>query len=212
MAFGVQAKVEHPAGLSSIKSVSVDMSTLGGNSVTPLYDDGAHGDGGAGDGVYGAPVRFSAHAFGQEGALRRAVRGKIGLSIEVKDKHGLSDSWPVVVSILSGPKILMVYGADGAGMKQLVEGPVSLRSVRNEGVRPDEYAAQIAATGPGPWRAGWVSGGGQNIAGCKTLSFYIRGDRSQEVFVHLTDHHQSGPDGYFDEPHFSAPVPLLAGG
>jgi hypothetical protein len=57
-----------------------------------------------------------------------------------------------------------------------------------------------------------MPGDGVNSAGCRWLTFQIRGDTSQELFVHLMDHHRIGNEGIFDEPHFSKAVPLIAGG
>jgi len=57
-----------------------------------------------------------------------------------------------------------------------------------------------------------AGGTGKNIAGCNRLTFHIRGDKSQELYVQLVDHHVLGPDDIMDEPHFSQPVPLIAGG
>jgi hypothetical protein len=46
--------VTHPLGLSSITSVFGDLSPIGGSAQQAFYDDGNHGDGGAGDGTYGS--------------------------------------------------------------------------------------------------------------------------------------------------------------
>ena len=93
------------------------------------------------------------------------------------------------------------------------DGPVAVNWVPHEGLRPKTSALRFAATGPGPWKAYWVADGdGMNCAGLKWLTFYIKGDASQELNVHLMDHHRVGEDALMDEPHYSAPVPLIAGG
>lgn len=43
-----------PSGISDIASVKVDLASIGGANNISLYDDGAHGDTAAGDGIWGA--------------------------------------------------------------------------------------------------------------------------------------------------------------
>ncbi len=212
MNFAVQARVAHPEGLSAIRSVTVDATGLGGTRDVPLYDDGLHNDGSAGDGLYAGTVRFFTRIFQQASALSRAVRGKITLPVTATDRAGNSDSLAAAVAVLRSPETIVLF-AQGAHEGAKVEGPVTAQQVANEGAEAGAIAIRVAATGSGPWRGGWMaSGGGRNIAGCAKLVFHIRGDRSQEVYVQLIDHQVLGPDAILDEPHFSERVPLIAGG
>jgi outer membrane protein assembly factor BamB len=54
----VTATVTYANGMSYISAVTVNLTDAGGPVALPLYDDGAHADGAAGDGVYGSD-RFS---------------------------------------------------------------------------------------------------------------------------------------------------------
>ena len=51
----VKIKVTDPQGAADVSSVTLDAAALG-SGVVPLVDDGAHNDGQAGDGVYGAAL------------------------------------------------------------------------------------------------------------------------------------------------------------
>ena len=54
----ITVAVRVPIKPSPPKSVTIDLSRLGGLPDTPLYDDGQHEDGAAGDGVYGLTCIF----------------------------------------------------------------------------------------------------------------------------------------------------------
>jgi hypothetical protein len=204
--FAVQARVLHPRGARAIRSVAVDDSELGGTRATPLFDDGRHGDEKAGDGIYGAAVQFSPALLQQEG-----FRETLWLTVTATDEAGASSSWPAVVHI---PRGAVAAGLLRGGYDcERTEGPVAVRMAHGEGVSPKTDVLRFTATGPGPWRAAWLMpADGVNCAGCQWLTFHIKGDTPQELFVHLVDHHRIGHEGFFDEPHFSAPVPLIAGG
>jgi len=206
MKFTLQAQVEHPLGSRGIKSVAVDASKLDSSRAAPLYDDGQHNDEKAGDGIYGATFHFTTAIFEQQGFRETRL-----LTVTATDRNGASDAWPAVIHIPRGPTAtsLMHGGWDSAR----AEGPVTVQTVGNQGVHPRTNALRFAATGPGPWRAAWLVGSdGVNSAGFKWLTFYVRGDANQELFVHLMDHHKIGTEGFFDEPHFSRPEALIAGG
>jgi hypothetical protein len=206
MAFTVSARVQRPGGPGSIKAVTVDVTKLGGSRAEPLYDDGEHDDEKAGDGTYAATIRFDAAVFQQQGFRETNL-----LTVRAIDDSGAPDTWPAVVRIPRGAGVidLMRGGYDSAR----TEGPVTIRQVRDQGVRPRTNALCFAATAPGPWRAAWLMpGDGVNGAGRRWLTLYVKGDTNQELTVHLVDHHKIGSEGFFDEPHFSRPVPLIAGG
>ena len=145
------------------------------------------------------------------------VRGAAGLcetlllTVTATDNNGASASWPALLYVPSGP--VPVTFSRGRYPSCLADGPVTVREVHAEGVYCKSQLLCFAATGPGPWRgASVVDGDGWNCAGLKWLSFYLKGDTDQELFVHLMDHYRVGDDLLYDEPHYSAPVPLVAGG
>lgn len=206
MGFTVRAHVRHARGPGGIKSVTVDASKLAGSRMTPLHDDGKSDDEKAGDGIYGALIRFSPAVFGQQG-----FREMLLLNVTATDTNGLRDSWPAAVSVPRGPAVISLMA--GGWDSERTEGPVTARMVHDRSLGDRTNVIRFAVTGTGPWRAAWlVPGDGVNSAGLRWLTFHINGDTSQELFVHLVDHHKIGSEGFFDEPHFSAPVPLIAGG
>jgi hypothetical protein len=202
----VQATVRHPDGPPGTQAVTVDASALGGSRTAPMHDDGRHGDEKPGDGIYGAPLAFSATVFGKQGFRETSL-----LTVSAVDRQGRRASWPAVVHLSRGP-----IGIDfmrGGWESPRSDGPVTIRMVREKGLRPDAHVLSIAATGPGPWRAGWLMpGDGENSAGLKWLTFRIKGDVDQELTVQLMDFHKIGSEGFFDEPHLSAPARLREGG
>ena len=188
MGFRALAQVAHPKGLGAIKSVTVDL--LGVGVKTAMHDDGKHGDGRAGDGRFAAELTFTADIFDDRTEPWRYGFPGIGAAtVTVTDKAGRSDSWSMVVSIQRRPepirwRLTLGWHCGGAGQ----EGPVSSYY---EGLEPRTHAACFHATGPGPWRATALAdkvNGGMNIAGRRDLSFYIKGDVNQELFVQLVDH------------------------
>ncbi|HUT00966.1 MAG TPA: choice-of-anchor X domain-containing protein [Phycisphaerae bacterium] len=207
MKFTVRARVRYPRGSGGIKQVTVNASTMGLRRATPMFDDGKHDDEKAGDGIYGAEVRFSPAIF-QE----RDFRETRLLTVTAVGGSGLPDSWPAALRIPRGPRVVRLSG--GGWDSERSEGPVSVRRVSGQGVFEKRATLlRFIVTGTDPWRAVWLMpGDGENSAGLKWLSFYIRGDTNQELLVHLVDHYRIGSEGFFDEPHFSAPAPLIAGG
>jgi len=206
MKFTVQAQVDHPRGIREIKTVTVDASELGAGASTLLHDDGAYNDEKAGDGIFGAAIQLSPAVLQQENFRETRL-----LTVKATDGAGASASWPAAVYIPRGLTAVSLmrasYDCDYA------EGPVKVQMVHGEGLRPGTSVLRFAAAGPGPWRAAWViPGDGVNGAGFQWLTFHIKGDTNQELFVHLMDHHKIGNEGFFDEPHYSQPAPLLAGG
>ena len=217
MQFTLHARVQHPRGPRALKSVTVDAAKLGGSDATPLLADGQDGAG-----LFAATLRVSpavgshlhfAHGGNvpNEDVTPKRFRDTCLLTVKATDDAGASETWPAVVHLARGPVALALR--QGSHDSHDATGPVTVQWAGNEGVYPKAAALRFAATGPGPWRAYWVvSGDGSNGAGLAWLTFHIKGDVSQELFVHLMDHHRVGDDLLYDEPHYSRGVPLLAGG
>jgi len=216
MKFTVRAQVRVPCGNSgtdqtsglSLNSpqVTADLSELGGGPAVPLYDDGNHDDGKAADGIYGTTVIVTPAILRQPDFRETRL-----LTVTARDAGGAGDSCVAVAHIGLGPApaVLLRPGRD----EVVEEGRVSVRVVGDQGLHPKSSAVEFRASGAGPWRGAWLMpGDGVNSAGCKWLTFAIRGDTDQELFVHLMDHHMIGEGGFFDQPHFSKAVPLIAGG
>ena len=215
MGFRVLARVRHPKGPAAIKAVTVDASPLGAGRALAMLDDGKHGDGKPGDGVFAAEVRFDTSVFGYDHrtARRYGFPGRGALTVTAADKAGKADSWSAVASVHRQAEPIAFYGGGGAG-HAFGEGPVSVRTARNEGLGHSGHALWFAATGPGPWSGATIlhdRGGPIDINGRSRVTVYIKGDLNQDVRFHLVDRHAVGAD-VFDAPHLSHGVPLIGGG
>lgn len=210
MGFTVFARVRHGGGAKAIKSVTVDAFGLGGAPATPLHDDGKHDDGAAGDGLFAAAVRFELGVFaGGKDTRRYGLPGRGALTVAATDTAGKTDSVAAVVSVLRQPEGVGIYPGGGAAYAL---GPAGVSHARSQGLQHGANALCIAGTGPGPWRGAWLShDGSANVTGLRTLQFYLKGNVNQELLVQILDRHRVGTD-VFDEPHYSHPVPLIAGG
>jgi hypothetical protein len=211
----VQARVEHPKGRSALKVVTADLTVLGGRPDAELLDDGKHGDGPAGDGLWAATFPFNPTAFDRlpEHDRRWPLPGVTAITVSAIDTSGASDSWSAAVSVQRRPEPVSIHPlAIGYRFGSVVgDGPVDLHDDGANALLPRHAALCFTASKPGAWRAARIAGSGVNIIGCQTLSFYIKGDLSQDLYVQLVDRYQVGED-LVDEPHFSRPVNLISGG
>ncbi|NQT86084.1 hypothetical protein HQ560_04925, partial [bacterium] len=84
---GVTARVTGRGGAPT--AVTVDTSRLGGPTQAPMLDDGRHGDGKAGDGVYGVTLPISPDALTPDGQdWRRPWPGPMPLTVTAVAKDG----------------------------------------------------------------------------------------------------------------------------
>ncbi len=215
MSFTVCARVEHPGGAKAIKAVTVDLSVLGKSRSNEMYDDGRHEDDKGGDGLWACQVPFLPSDFESlpEGERRRGLPGRTALTVTAFDTSGASDNWSAVLSIHRHPQPVSIWpgGRHLRFSSTQEEGPVSVHEASRQGPGESD-AICFAASGAGPWRAAWLTGGGGlNITGLDAISFHIKGDVSQELFVHLVDRYTVGND-VVDVPHYSQPIPLIGGG
>lgn len=88
--FHLLVNVYHPLGLQAIKSVDL-MEYHGASTTFFLYDDGLHGDGNAGDGIYGLILPLS-----------EIVIKSCGISlwnVKANDYYNnISNQWPIVLN------------------------------------------------------------------------------------------------------------------
>ncbi len=213
--FTVEARVEHPKGASAIKVVTVDLSILSRGRSVELFDDGKHADGKARDGLWARQMPFSPSDFGKlpNRDRRPGLPGRAAVTVTAIDTDGASDHWPAVLSIFSRPEPVSLWPG-GRGLrfsKTDSEGPVSVSPAGSQGLNQNADALCFDASGPGPWRGAWIMGaGGMNISGRDALSFHIKGDVNQELYVCIVDRYVVGVDAV-DVPHYGRAVPLLAG-
>ncbi len=218
MGFGVLAKVSHPKGPRSIKSVTVDLSIIGGSALTQLHDDGKHGDGKGGDGLWGTQVRFLPGDFPSLPRHDRRwglpANTRSAMTVTALGTSGQKDSHSAVIAIRRKPAPVSIWpgGRRFRFAGEIVEGTVTVSQHVDRQRDPNNPALLVQATGPGPWRAAWHIGEGRlNISGCDTLRLDIKGTVNQELYVHILDYFRMG-ENMIDVPHWSRGVPLIAGG
>ena len=78
---------------SSSLAVTVDTSAIGGAAGTPLFDDGAHGDGAAGDNVFGLDVTVSSGT----------ATGSKSLPVSVSDSLSRTASGTITLGVTAAP-------------------------------------------------------------------------------------------------------------
>ena len=155
------AKVTAPAG--AVPSVTADLSRVGGSGLTPMYDDGRHGDGGAGDGVYGTTFRLDPRHFKNDTRdWRRRWPGRMGLTVSAALPDGTLAGTVAVLSIFD----------------------------RLESFSVGQRADRIVVKGE-PWTKHYGIGyyATRDISDYYGLSFWIMasGAAEEEVFVQLHD-------------------------
>ena len=154
------AKVTAPAGAAP--AVTADLSRLGGSGLAPMYDDGQHGDGAAGDGVYGTTFRLDPRHFKSDTRdWRRRWPGRIGLTVTAALADGTLASTVAVLAVFDRLESFTVQRAD-----------------------------QIAVKGE-PWKKHYGIGNYQtrDVGDYYGVEFWIKasGPADDEVFVRLND-------------------------
>jgi hypothetical protein len=110
------AKVTAPAGAAP--AVTADLSRLGGSGLAPMYDDGQHGDGAAGDGIYGTLFRLDPRHFKSDTRdWRRRWPGRIGLTVTAALADGTLASTVAVLAVFDRLESFTVQRADQIAVK-----------------------------------------------------------------------------------------------
>ena len=215
MSFRVLARIGHPNGAGAIKSVTTDAFALGGNPKVQLYDDGKHDDGKAGDGLFAGRVVFGTSALSSDNQQGRKAGfpGVGAVTVTAVDTAGKAGTWSAAVSIVHQPSRIDLGPSSRFSQRTDGDG-ASVYMARDEGI-DGGTAWGFEARSPGAWRVvpktDFRQHPGVNVSGHDTLTFHIRGDVNQELFVQLFDYFRIGAD-VFDQPHLSQAVPLIAGG
>jgi hypothetical protein len=166
------------------EAVFADLRPLGGPSRAPMLDDGRHGDGSPGDGVYGlrwdVPAELLQHglpysSYHERRKLMRSYLGKqglIGVAVCARDDQGHTE------------------GASGV---LLALRPAEL-------VIADSRVHEVKAAAGKPWRAEMGLPGGDygfDISGYPEISFRIRSDKphSAALEVQMGSWNRSGYEG-----------------
>ena len=179
-------------------SVTADLSRFGGSEATPLYDDGLHNDGAAGDGVYGLTFSFRPTLYRpRTGDWRRTWPGQVGFGITAiyADGHregavALVGIYPNIQSFDLGVSPKGVNKPEGDAQTEVVQNPPEIHKGSN---------VLCIRTGKGPWSVPLYFPFGKNdITSYQGFSFFIKateGEPPKELYVQLCD-----------EPELTAPV------
>ncbi|MGB2824217.1 MAG: choice-of-anchor X domain-containing protein, partial [Phycisphaerae bacterium] len=193
------------APLQKPKSVTVDLSELGGPAAAAMYDDGNHGDGGAGDSVYGVAFRIDPQVFYyRRDDPKRLPLAVHGLSIKATAGDDAIGGAVAVLSVYDRPDML-VFWADGRDNPLKSEaGEVTI--VKRSGPSEALYGQQCMKfqTGDKPWCVYFGDGRRpKDVAVYHALSFWVRSDGAGELNVRLRD----APE--FDYARTTGPVPIV---
>ncbi len=185
------------------KSVTVDLSRLGGSPRTPMLDDGQHGDGAPGDNVYGAvfpmpPQALLAH-WPWSRDWRRAWPGPLGLTVTAVASDGSLSGAVGVLHLAMRSDGFVFWGHGLRPDTRDCKGDVTLRvdpAVANPATSSASWKI-VAANGP------WVLPLGdpyhtRDISGLYAVSFWAKSDatRPDDLSLQLRD-----------QPDYTAPSP-----
>ena len=189
------------------EAVTVDLSALQGPADAPMHDDGRHGDGDAGDKVYGAAFDFDPRNLRDPRTRQMLSAGQVGLSVKARTDAGALGGAVAVLSVHDRPEHVILWADGHANPLHAESGDVECPPRPG----PDEAfvgrTAMKLKTGKQPWCAalGPPARRPWNIAGYHAVSFWVKADRAAEMFFQLRD----APE--FDRSSASRRVALVAG-
>jgi hypothetical protein len=208
--------VTHPRGPGAVTSVRVEPDVLGLAPVT-LFDDGAHNDGAAGDGVWGVtiPFRTVPNYRGTAQDPRRALPGIRPIAVKAVDNEGKVAAWTMMLGVFYEPGPFLYWdGGYAWGARSVVsEGKATITCVKD----PAGKAHHIQIKGEkGPWTMCWANAAGNHdITGLAFACFELTASpgASDVAFclVDGLDRPGSPVEGPIEPNCASRPVPLLAG-
>ncbi len=173
---------------AELASLTVDLSRVGGSAAAPMFDDGLHGDGEAGDGVYGAmcmlrPDRL--RNFYQD--RRRQLPGPAAITITAISADGNLSSAVAVISLAERLESHLYWTPTVRDRWNELEGGirVSLDDLPGPG---DKKALKIV-TREKAWSLPLMNYYDRNVVGYYALSFEVKTDgaKGKEFYVQLMD-------------------------
>lgn len=174
-------------------SVTVDLSRFGGSSSTPLYDDGLHNDGAAGDGLYGVSFFFQPTKYQYNGEDWRPYwPGRMVAGVTATYADGSRQGAVGVTGIYPEIRSLVYWGIYHDQLGYKLDGDVTADLVKNP---PELHKGPTTALrlhiGHGAWSmimdANPYEG---DMTGYQSFSFGVRteGDTSpKEIYLQLQD-------------------------
>jgi hypothetical protein len=189
-------------------SVTVDLSRFGGSPETPMYDDGQHGDGAAGDGVYG--LTFTMQPLDHHPAeddWRCTWPGRVALGVTATFADGRRQGAVGVLGIYPLLKDFDLWNPDGGNIAANCDGEVKVRPVLNPpDVHKGSGALRLDAS-KGPWTVQVnVPWNRWDFTSYGALSFHIKangGEPPKELYLQLRD----SPE--FSDPTTTARIPIF---
>lgn len=200
--------------------VSVDLSRFGGVPDAPLFDDGQHDDGAAGDGLYGLAMMFRPQDYRPRGDdWRDSWPGPVGLSVTAtypdstrRGTVGVVGVYPQVTSfdwksrfiVVPAAKLACVVGEDLAA--PFTNGVVTAVEKNKKG---EFQICHLTMAAPGRWAATLQSPDWMDLTGYHALSFQVTvstGQPPRELSV------QVGDCPVFSDPTTTTPVPVIQEG
>ena len=193
-------------------SVTVDLSRYGGSPSTPLFDDGQHGDGAAGDGVYGGTFAFLPEQHRPNAAdkdARSVWPGRVALGVRAAYPDGHFQGAVGVVAIYSQTVDITLWNRSPKSVSVVAAGTVAAQGAPNPAEIHNGSMAMKVDAKPGAWSVGVRIPRGQNdITSYEGISFWVRvsdGAPPPQLYLQIAD-----------RPEFSAPtttpkLPLLEG-
>ena len=205
----VTAAVVGPRGKPA--RVTIDLSRLGGSCRTPMFDDGKHRDGAAGDGVFGVAFSVARSCLrSREGEWRRRLPGYVGLTVTAVSDEGRLSGAVALLYLHARAESFVFWTDDPYRFKCFdPQGNVSFAHDTDLGDVHSGWRSLRFTVGSGPWVAPWGSHWFQaDIAGHYALSFWVKtdGDPHEELYCYLRD---SSWDLY---PETTRPVPIMEEG
>ena len=174
----VTVRVSHRRGPNAVKAVQVVPDLLGLPTVK-LYDDGVHGDGRGGDGVWGGRllIRRIPGFGGGKDIRRRPLPGIRGIPVRAMDNDGKTASWTLVFGADFEPGPFVMWNGDQAwGARSLLNhGQATIASVKDPGGKTRHVQVKGRK---GPWTMCWADASGRfDITGLKYVGFQLKGSR-----------------------------------
>ncbi|HUT36082.1 MAG TPA: choice-of-anchor X domain-containing protein [Planctomycetota bacterium] len=190
------------------KSVTADLSRLGGSPRTPLLDDGQHGDGAAGDNVYGAPIVLRSREIHRDGRdWRREWPGPLGLTVTAVGTDGALSGAVGVLFAAKRPEGFLYWEEDSAPSVRNPTGEVSIAVDPHVAPPPTSKSSWRIKAGKGPWTLPignpYVP---RDITGFHAVSLWVKSDGKSPDDLRVQ---------FRDQPDYIAPTttpPVSLGG
>jgi len=187
-------------------AVTVDLSRLGGSPQTPMFDDGRHGDGAAGDGVYGAIVPIDPRDFrGDPNDWRVPWPGRLALTVTARGADGAKAGAVGVLELLGRLESFTYWDEPPDRSQYACQGGAIVEIDGAAQAHFGKRCLKLTVAG-GQWSFPLQPLGQRvSIAGQYALSFWIKTDANdqEELYVQVRD------NPVFSMPQSTAKVPIV---